>query len=135
MKEATSIQQYVVNKLLEDKKLSTNSLLDAIFKVCSYDQFYSILSIIIESSTCEETSDLVKVKIYVSEEVTIDSKLEAIRIIKKNYGFGLKEAKDYIDSCIGKHSTLPRDLKLEEARKLVDILGYFGIDVTIIKNY
>ena len=82
MKEATSIQQYVVNKLLEDKKLSTNSLLDAIFKVCSYDQFNSILSIIIESSTCEETSDLVKVKIYISEEVTIDSKLEAIRIIK-----------------------------------------------------
>lgn len=85
--------------------------------------------------TAEETSDLVKVKIYISEEVTTDGKLEAIRIIKKNYGFGLKEAKDYIDSCIGKHSTLPRDLKLEEARKLVDILGYFGIDVTIIKNY
>lgn len=135
MKETTSIQQYVVNKLLEDKKLSTNSLLDAIFKVCSYDQFNSILSIIIESSTCEETSDLVKVKIYISEKVTIDSKLEAIRIIKKNYGLGLKEAKDYIDNCVGKHSTLPRDLKLEEARKLVDILGYFGIDVTIIKNY
>lgn len=35
MKKITCIQQYVIDNLIEDEKLSTNSLLDAISKVCS----------------------------------------------------------------------------------------------------
>lgn len=135
MEKITNIQQYVIDKLIEDKKLSISSLLDAISDVCSNEQFNNMLSILIESSTKEETLDLVKVMIYLSEEVTINSKLEAIKIIKNHYGLGLKEAKDYIDSCIGKHSPLPRDITLKEAKKLVDMLDYLGIDVTIIKGY
>lgn len=47
MKKITCIQNYVIDKLIEDKKLSTNSLLDAVSKVCSEEQFNNILSIIL----------------------------------------------------------------------------------------
>lgn len=50
MKKITCIQNYVIDKLIEDKKLSTNSLLDAVSKVCSEEQFNNILSILIETS-------------------------------------------------------------------------------------
>ena len=49
MKKITCIQNYVIDKLIEDKKLSTNRLLDAVSKVCSKEQFDNILSILIET--------------------------------------------------------------------------------------
>ena len=49
MKKITCIQQYVIDKLIEDEKLSTNSLLDTVSKVCSEEQFNNILSILIET--------------------------------------------------------------------------------------
>lgn len=48
MKKITCVQNYVIDKLIEDEKLSTNSLLDAVSKVCSEEQFNNILSILIE---------------------------------------------------------------------------------------
>ena len=47
MKKITCIQNYVIDKLIEDEKLSTNGLLDAVSKVCSEEQFNNILSILI----------------------------------------------------------------------------------------
>lgn len=38
MKKTTCIQNYVIDKLIKDEKLSTNSLLDAVSKVCSGEQ-------------------------------------------------------------------------------------------------
>lgn len=49
MKKITCIQNYVIDKLIEDEILSTNSLLDAVSKVCSEEQFNNILSILIET--------------------------------------------------------------------------------------
>lgn len=49
MKKITCIQQYVIDNLIEDEKLSTNSLLDTVSKVCSEEQFNNILSILIET--------------------------------------------------------------------------------------
>lgn len=39
MKKITCIQQYVIDNLIENEKLSTNSLLDAVSKVCSKEQY------------------------------------------------------------------------------------------------
>lgn len=44
MKKITCIQQYVIDNLIEDEILSTNSLLSAVSKVCSEEQFNSILA-------------------------------------------------------------------------------------------
>lgn len=49
MKKITCIQNYVIDKLIKDEKLSTNGLLDAVSKVCSEEQFNNILSILIET--------------------------------------------------------------------------------------
>lgn len=49
MKKITCMQNYVLDKLIEDEKLSTNSLLGAVSKVCSEEQFNNILSILIET--------------------------------------------------------------------------------------
>ena len=49
MKKITCIQQYVIDNLIEDEILSTNSLLGAVSKVCSEEQFNNILSILIET--------------------------------------------------------------------------------------
>lgn len=48
MKKITCIQQYVIDNLIEDEILSTNSLLSAVSKVCSEEQFNNILSILTE---------------------------------------------------------------------------------------
>lgn len=63
MKKITCIQNYVIDKLIEDEKLSTNSLLDAVSKVCSKEQFDNILSILIETPIpCTSTLVLDKLK-------------------------------------------------------------------------
>lgn len=49
MKKITCIQRYVIDNLIEDKILSTDSLLGAVSKVCSEEQFNNILSILIET--------------------------------------------------------------------------------------
>ena len=59
MKKITCIQQYVIDNLIEDKILTSNSLLDAVSKVCSKEQFDNILSILIETSIpCTNEEDL-----------------------------------------------------------------------------
>lgn len=59
MKKITCIQQYVLDNLIEDEILSTNSLLGAVSKVCSEEQFNNILSILIETPKLERKEDSV----------------------------------------------------------------------------
>lgn len=61
MKKITCIQQYVIDNLIEDEKLSTNSLLDAVSKVCSEEQFNNILAILIETPIpCTKIDEITK---------------------------------------------------------------------------
>ena len=50
MKKIDCIQQYVIDRLTKENKLSINSLIDATSKVCSHELFNNILAILIESS-------------------------------------------------------------------------------------
>lgn len=49
MKKITCIQQYVIDRLIDDEKISIDNLIDAMSKVCSEEQFNNILSILIET--------------------------------------------------------------------------------------
>lgn len=49
MKKITCIQQYVIDRLIDDEKISIGNLIDAMSKVCSEEQFNNILSILIET--------------------------------------------------------------------------------------
>lgn len=49
MKKITCIQQYVIDRLIDDEKISIGNLISATSKVCSEEQFNNILSILIET--------------------------------------------------------------------------------------
>lgn len=78
MKKITCIQQYVIDNLIEDEKLSTNSLLDAVSKVCSEEQFNNILAILIETpipctniSKLEHKENLARISIFIPEKLAL----------------------------------------------------------------
>ena len=83
MKKITCIQQYVIDNLIEDEILSTNSLLGAISKVCSKEQFDNILSILIETPIpCTDVPELEHTKAITRTEIDeIAKKLKPYGII------------------------------------------------------
>lgn len=63
MKEITCIQQYVIDNLINDKRLSVENLIDAVIKTCSTEQFNNILSILIKAhTTCKDKVNFVEIK-------------------------------------------------------------------------
>ena len=83
MKKITCIQQYVIDNLIEDKILTSNSLLGAISKVCSKEQFDNILSILIETPIpCTDVPELEHTKAITRTEIDeIAKKLKPYGII------------------------------------------------------
>ena len=142
MKKITCIQQYVIDNLIEDEKLSTNSLLDAISKVCSKEQFDNILSILIETPIpctnmpeLESRTNLVGISMFIPEEVSNSTKIEIIKIIKDQFGLSLKQAKEYVDSCIGKHGMVPKVVAQEEVDIITEKLKPYHVSVFIVGFY
>jgi ribosomal protein L7/L12 len=142
MKKITCIQNYVIDKLIEDEKLSTNSLLDAVSKVCSKEQFDNMLSILIETpipctniSKLEHKENLARISIFIPEKTSTDAKIKIIKILQKQFNFSLSQTKEYVDSCIGKFNILPKTIvqteideitkKLEPYNVTISILGFF----------
>ena len=136
MKKITCIQQYVIDKLIKDERLSTNSLLDAISEVCSNEQFDTILSILIKTTTPYtikvKKENTFKVNMYISESAIIDDKHKIIKAIKELFGFELKEAKDYVDSCIGSYQILPRIITQKEVDVLIKALEPYDVSISVI---
>lgn len=107
MKKITCIQQYVIDNLIEDEILSTNSLLGAISKVCSKEQFDNILSILIETPIpCTDVpklerkedsgnkTNLVRMSMFIPEETNTSAKLNIIKILKNNSTLVLTKLKN-----------------------------------------
>lgn len=148
MKKITCIQNYVIDKLIEDEKLSTNSLLDAVSKVCSEEQFNNILSILIETPIpCTDVpklerkedsgnkTNLVRMSMFIPEETNTSAKLDIIKILKKQFNFSLNQTKEYVDSCIGKYSTLPNIILQTEVDEIAKKLGSYDISIYTIGAY
>ena len=142
MKKITCIQQYVIDNLIEDEKLSTNGLLDAVSKVCSEEQFNNILSILIETPIpctnmpeLESRASSVKMSIFIPEETNNETKMRIMKILMNQFDLSLKQTKEYVNSCIGKYNILPKAVmqaeideitkKLEPYNVTISILGFF----------
>lgn len=148
MKKITCIQNYVIDKLIEDEKLSTNSLLDAVSKVCSEEQFNNILSILIETPIpCTDIpklerkedsgnkTNLVRMSMFVPEEASGSTKLDIIKILKKQFNFSLNQTKEYVDSCIGKFNILPRTVTQEDIDIIVKKLEPYNVFISTAGFY
>ena len=148
MKKITCIQQYVIDNLIEDEILSTNSLLGAISKVCSKEQFDNILSILIETPIpCTDVpklerkedsgnkTNLVRMSMFVPEEASGSTKIDIIKILKNQFGLSLEQTKEYVDSCIGKYDILPRAVTQEDIDIIVKKLEPYSVIISTAGFY
>lgn len=142
MKKIDCIQQYVIDKLIDDEKLSTSSLIDAISKVCSKEQFDNILSILIEAPIpctnmpeLESKISLVRMSMFVPEEASGSTKLEIIKILKNQFGLSLKQTKEYVDSCIGKYNIFPEIVAQEDVNTIAEKLEPYNVIVSTVGFY
>ena len=148
MKEITCIQQYVIDNLIEDEILSTNSLLSAVSKVCSEEQFNNILSILIETpipctdvpklehkEDSENKTNLVRMSMFIPEETSAKAKIEIIKILKEQFNFSLSQTKEYVDSCIGKYGIVPKVVAQEEVDIITEKLKPYHVSVSIVGFY
>nr|DAF98778.1 MAG TPA: 50S ribosomal protein L11 [Podoviridae sp. ctLPy3] len=148
MKKITCIQQYVIDNLIEDEILSTNSLLGAISKVCSKEQFDNILSILIETpipctnipeldrkEDSENETNLVRMSMFIPEKASAKAKIEIIKILKEQFNFSLNQTKEYVDSCIGKYSTLPNIILQTEVDEVTKKLEPYNVIVSTAAFY
>ena len=136
MKKITCIQQYVIDNLIDDEKLSIGSLIDATSKVCSKEQFDNILSILIETPIpctnmpeLESKISLVRMSMFVPEEASGSTKMDIIKILKNQFGLSLKQTKEYVDSCIGKYNILPKAVTQAEIDEIIEKLEPYNVTV------
>lgn len=148
MKKITCIQQYVIDNLIEDEILSTNSLLSAVSKVCSEEQFNSILAILIETPIpCTDVpklerkedsgnkTNLVRMSMFIPEKTNTSAKLDIIKILKEQFNFSLNQTKEYVDSCIGKHSILPNAILQTEVDEVTKKLEPYSVIISTAGFY
>lgn len=141
MKEVTCIQQYVIDNLINDKRLSIENLIEAVTKTCSTEQFDNILSILIKTQTSCTNKDrvnFVKMSMFISKEVGNETKIQIIKILREQFdivGLTLKEAKDYVDSCIGEYKIFPKVVTKEEVNIVAKKLEPYNVICTYKKVY
>lgn len=148
MKKITCIQQYVIDNLIEDEILSTNRLLGAVSKVCSEEQFNNILSILIETpfpctdvpklehkEDSENKTNLVRMSMYVPEEVSSSTKIEIIKILKNQFGLSLRQTKEYVDSCIGKYNIFTKFVAQEDVDTIAEKLEPYDVIISTVEFY
>lgn len=142
MKKIDCIQQYVIDKLIDDEKLSTDSLIDATSKVCSKEQFDNILSILIETSIhctnmpeLESKISLVRMSMCVPEGVSGSTKMEIIKILKNQFGLSLRQTKEYVDSCIGKYNIFTKFVAQEDVDTIAEKLEPYNVIISTADFY
>lgn len=133
MKEISCIQQYVIDNLINDKRLSVENLIDAVIKTCSTEQFNNILSILIKEHafcTNKDKVNFVEMSMFISKEVGNETKIRIIKILIEQFdivGLTLKEAKDYVDSCIGEYNIFPKVVTKEKVNIVAKKLEPYNV--------
>lgn len=142
MKKIDCIQRYVIDKLIDDEKLSTGNLIDAMSKVCSKEQFDNILSILIETPIpctnmpeLESKTNLVRMSIFIPEETNNETKMRIMKILMNQFDLSLKQTKEYVNSCIGKYNILPKAVMQAEIDEVTEKLEPYNVIVSTAGFY
>lgn len=100
-------------------------------------QFNNILSILIKAhTTCKDKVNFVEINMFVPKEVSNETKIQIIKILREQFGttsLSLKEAKDYVDSCIGEYNMFPKVITKEEVNEIIKKLKPYNVGINIIK--
>ena len=73
---------------------------------------------------------------FVPKEVSNETKIQIIKILREQFSttsLSLKEAKDYVDSCIGEYNMFPKVITKEEVNKIIKKLKPYNVGINIIK--
>ena len=145
MKEITCIQQYVIDNLINDKRLSIENLIEAVIKTCSTEQFNNILSILIRTpipctnkENSEDNTKFVKMCMFIPKETSKETKIQIIKVLREQFdivALNLREARDYVDTCIGKYNILPKVVRQEEVDKIAKKLEPYNVNIFTTKYY
>lgn len=80
--------------------------------------------------------NFVKMNMYISKEVGNETKIQIIKILREQFNtisLSLKEAKDYIDSCIGEYNIFPKVVTQEKINELIRKLEPYNVSINTIK--
>ena len=148
MKKITCIQQYVIDRLIDDEKISIGNLIDAMSKVCSEEQFNNILAILIETPIpctnipeleCKEDSEnktnLVRMSMFIPEETSTETKIKIIKILQKQFNFSLSQTKEYVDNCIGRYNIFPKVITQKDIDTIIEKLKPYDIAISTVGFY
>lgn len=131
MKKITCIQQYVIDNLIEDEILSTNSLLGAVSKVCSEEQCTNIPELERKEDS-ENKTNLVRISMFIPEKTSTEARIRIIRILIEQFNFSLNQTKEYVDSCIGKFNILPKTIMQTEVDEITKKLEPYNVTISIL---
>lgn len=88
---------------------------------------------------CKEDSgnktNLVRMSMFIPEKTNTSAKLDIIKILKKQFNFSLNQTKEYVDSCIGKYSTLPNIILQTEVDEVTKKLEPYNVIVSTAVFY
>lgn len=145
MKKISCIQQYVIDSLIKDNKLSIQNLIDATSKVCSEELFNNILSIIINNSNdnsmpaakeikANTDNALVRILVCSYKKISTPSKVMAAEILRKYFSMTLSQAKEYIDNSSRVFVPIHQRIRRKYAENLKAELLPYGINIVIIQS-
>lgn len=66
---------------------------------------------------------------FIPKETNTSAKLNIIKILRKQFNFGLRQTKEYVDSCIGKYNILPRNVTQAEIDEIIEKLEPYNVTV------
>lgn len=142
MKKMTCIQNYVIDKLIDDEKISIGSLIDAISKVCSEEQFNNILAILIETpipctneEDLEDKIDSLRMNMFIPEKTRNADKIRIIKILTEQFNFSLNQTKEYVDSCIGRYNIFPKVITQKDIDTIIEKLKPYDVAISTVGFY
>lgn len=86
--------------------------------------------------TNKDKVDFVKMCIFISKEVGNETKIQIIKILREQFdviGLSLREAKIYVDRCIGEYNIFPKVITKEEANIVAKKLEPYNVICTYKK--
>lgn len=136
MKKITHLQKYVIDSLIKNKELSLSNFIEATSIICSKEQFDNIITYILEQNKpAVKKETRMQISMCFPRATNTIYKLDIIKIVKTLFDLGLKETKDYVDSCIGYYKIFPRDITLKDINILKSKLEPYNVDIKIIGNH